>query len=251
VTERALVLGLCAGLAGLGAITFVSLLVTVAPYGRHARRFGPTVAARWGWLIMELPSALGFLAIFLAGPRRGEAAPIALATLWLIHYGHRAFVFPFRLSGGGKPMALAVIALGDLFNLANAYGNARWLSALGDYPPGWLASPRFLGGAALFAIGLGVNLHSDEILRRLRRPGDTGYHLPRGGLFRFVSSPNYLGELCEWSGFAIAAWSPPALVFALWTFANLAPRALANHRWYRARFPDYPPERRALVPYLF
>ena len=77
-----------------------------------------------------------------------------------------------------------------------------------------------------------------------------GYVIPRGGMFRYVSAPNYLGEMMEWLGFAIATWSLTGLSFFVWTVANLGPRAFANHRWYKNRFPDYPPERRALIPCL-
>jgi 3-oxo-5-alpha-steroid 4-dehydrogenase 1 len=125
------------------------------------------------------------------------------------------------------------------------------LTPFAHYPAGWLADPRFLVGVALFFAGFVINQQSDEILRTLRAPGERGYKIPRGGLYRFVSAPNYFGELVEWIGFALAAWSPAALVFVVWTAANLAPRAWANHRWYRRTFPDYPPERRALVPFLF
>ena len=45
-------------------------------------------------------------------------------------------------------------------------------------------------------------------------------------------------------------WSLAGLAFAVFTVANLLPRALATHRWYRAQFPDYPPQRRAVVPFL-
>jgi hypothetical protein len=45
-------------------------------------------------------------------------------------------------------------------------------------------------------------------------------------------------------------WSLPALSFAIWTAANLAPRALSHHAWYRARFADYPKQRRALIPFM-
>jgi protein-S-isoprenylcysteine O-methyltransferase Ste14 len=65
-----------------------------------------------------------------------------------------------------------------------------------------------------------------------------------------VSSPNYLGEIVQWTGWAIATWSLGGLAFALYTAANLAPRALDNHRWYQDHFDDYPPRRRALIPYL-
>ena len=46
-------------------------------------------------------------------------------------------------------------------------------------------------------------------------------------------------------------WSLAGLAFALFTFCNLAPRALSNHRWYRETFEHYPSNRRALIPGLF
>jgi hypothetical protein len=36
----------------------------------------------------------------------------------------------------------------------------------------------------------------------------------------------------------------------LWTFANLVPRAIDHHRWYKRRFDDYPPDRKAVFPYF-
>ena len=83
---------------------------------------------------------------------------------------------------------------------------------------------------------------------RLRAPGESGYKIPRGGLYRWVSCPNYFGELLEWLGWALATWSTAGLAFAVYTAANLVPRALAHHRWYQERFDDYPAERKAVVP---
>ena len=95
-----------------------------------------------------------------------------------------------------------------------------------------------------------VNIKSDKILRDLRKPGETGYKVPRGFLYKYVSCPNYLGELMEWFGWALMTWSLPGLAFALYTLANLGPRALANHRWYKDKFADYPTERKALLPFI-
>ncbi len=104
-------------------------------------------------------------------------------------------------------------------------------------------------GALLFVAGAVINVTADNTLLRLRRQG--GYRVPRGGLFERVSCPNYLGEMLEWCGWALATWSLAGLAFALYTMANLAPRARAHHRWYHAKFPDHPPRRRALVPGLW
>ncbi len=236
--------------AALALPTFVALRSVTAPYGRHVRAgWGPALPARVAWVLMESPAVLLFAAVYAAGPRRLEPASLALLGLWQLHYLQRTFVYPLRLRPGGRmPLAIVVMAIG--FNVLNGWINARWISALGAYPPGWLAGPRFLAGAAVFLGGFALNVASDRALRRLRAPGETGYRVPRGGAFDLVSCPNYLGEIVEWIGWAVASWSLAGAAFALYTAANLAPRALAHHAWYRERFPDYPPERRALVPFL-
>jgi steroid 5-alpha reductase family enzyme len=105
-------------------------------------------------------------------------------------------------------------------------------------------------GIAIFVLGWWLNGSSDRGLIRLRGSGRSGYRVPTGGPFRWVTCPNYLGEIIEWAGFALASRSPAAAAFAVFTVANLGPRALAHRRWYRAEFPDYPLDRKALIPYL-
>lgn len=251
MSERLFFDGLLAVWLALAAAVFLILLRVDAPYGRHRRPgWGPSVPATAGWIVMESPAVLLFALFFALGEHRGAGAA-ALLALWQIHYLHRAFVFPWRRrdAGGGMPLSVAAMAL--VFNVVNAYLNGRYLFTLGPTRGAeWLRDPRFLAGAALFAGGMALNLWSDDRLFRLRRPGERGYRIPRQGPFRLVSCPNYLGEILEWCGWALASWSPAGLAFAFWTAANLAPRALAHHRWYRRRFPDYPPERRALIPFL-
>lgn len=238
------------------AFAAVPLLVLLryrdTPYGRHAGGArGPTLDARWGWVVMEILSPTLMVITFATGRRQGDAWAWLFLAMWLAHYANRAVVQPFRWRGTPTPMPWFIAVLGALFNLVNGYTNGRWLFALGPgYSPGWFRDPRFVVGLAMFVVGMAVNVHADEVLRGLRREGEGGYKIPRGGLYRWVSCPNYLGELIEWSGFALCTWSLPAAAFAWWTFANLFPRALAHHRWYRAKFPDYPPERRAVVPFV-
>jgi protein-S-isoprenylcysteine O-methyltransferase Ste14 len=232
----------------LAAATVVGLRFVTAPYGRHGRAgWGPTVPAKVGWVVMESMAPLGFAAIFLAGPHRADVVPLVLLGLWQLHYLQRTFVYPFLLRGGAR-MPVSVMAMALAFNALNAWINARWVSTYGSYPVSWLTDPRFLVGAALFVGGFALNLSADRTLRRLRGPGETGYRIPHGGAYRWVSCPNYLGEIVEWFGWALATWSWAGLAFAVYTTANLAPRAVAHHAWYHERFPDYPTERRALVP---
>jgi len=241
------------GIFVVAAATAIALVFTTAPYGRFLRAgWGPTLPSTAGWVLMELPAVATIAVLFFLGDRTSSPTAIVLLGLWELHYVYRTLVFPFRRRGGRRPMPLSVVLMAVLFNVWNGYLNGRWLFALGPERGGdWLSDPRFLAGAALFLCGLAVNFHSDNILLRLRGPTENGYKIPRGGLFRFVSAPNYFGEILEWTGWAVATWSVAGLSFAVFTAANLAPRALSNHRWYRERFQDYPEERRALIPFLF
>jgi 3-oxo-5-alpha-steroid 4-dehydrogenase 1 len=151
-------------------------------------------------------------------------------------------------------MPLVIMVNAILFNLMNAGLNGYYLAELAPtekYGPEWLTAPSTIIGASLFIIGLIINWRSDHILINLRKPGETGYKIPKGFLFKYVSSPNLMGELIEWIGFAIMAWNLPALTFVVWTFANLVPRAKNHHDWYQRKFKDYPKERKAIFPYIF
>jgi hypothetical protein len=253
VSERDLFGILLGGWFVLGAVVFVSLFFVTAPYGRHARPgWGSRLTARAGWILMEAPAVATMLVMFAVGDRVASPLAIAYLIMWETHYIYRAFVFPWLRGERGRPIPLGVVLFGATFNLVNGYLNGRWIFhfAPQDGISG-LSAMRFMLGVALFAAGLAAHVHSDRILMSLRRPGEQGYSIPRGGLFRWVSCPNYLGEIVEWTGWALATWSPAGASFAFWTAANLAPRAWAHHRWYRERFVEYPSNRRALVPYAF
>ena len=245
--------GLIVGWSALAVGAFVLLFFVSAPYGRHSRKgWGATVSPRVGWIIMEALSPLLFGLCFVLGGRTDSLVAWVFLLLWELHYAQRSFLYPFLLPGPGKPFPLILVVLGFLFNLMNGYAVGYYLFLSGAaYPAEWLVSPRFLCGAALFLLGFGINLHSDAVLRRLKREGGGAYQIPRGGMFRFISCPNYFGETLEWIGFAVLTWSPPGLAFAFFTFCNLAPRAVTNHRWYRETFPDYPAGRKAFIPFLW
>lgn len=237
---------------GLAILTFISLFFITAPYGRHGRGgWGPEVNQRLGWVLMELPACVLWLAIFFMGEHALEVAPLVLMSLWQVHYINRTFIFPLRIKAEGKTTPFSIVLTAVVFNSLNAYINARWVSQLGHYDGSWLLDVRFIVGALLFALGFAINQHADWVLMNLRKPGETGYKIPRGGLYTYITCPNYFGEVLEWTGFAIASWSLPGLAFALYTFANLAPRARDHHRWYKQKFSDYPSERRVLIPFVW
>jgi steroid 5-alpha reductase family enzyme len=102
----------------------------------------------------------------------------------------------------------------------------------------------------LFIAGFAINLYSDTYLISLRQEKGSRYKIPQRGLFRYVSCPNFLGEIIEWGGFALLTWCLPTFSFFIWTAVNLIPRALDHHRWYKSHFSEYPDERKAVLPFI-
>jgi len=253
VNEQAFFNILITGWFLLTIVVFLILFFIAAPYGRHIRSgWGPTIDNKMGWVIMEAAAPLVFAACFVLGTYTKTMTAFAFLALWEIHYIHRAFIYPFGLRGGAKRMPLAVVSLALLFNTVNSYLNGRYIFTLsGGYTNEWLGDPRFIAGLVIFLTGFIINRRADQTLRNLRKPSEYGYKISHSELYRWISCPNYFGEIIIWIGWAVATWSLPGLVFAMWTAANLVPRARAHHMWYRQHFPDYPPERKSLVPGLW
>ena len=147
-------------------------------------------------------------------------------------------------------MPLIIMLSAIFINIMNGFSFGYYFIHFADYPNDWLSDPGFIIGAILFFTGLYINWRADNILINLRKPGETNYKIPAGWLFNKVSCANLFGELIEWLGFAILCWNLPALTFLIWTAANLIPRALAHHKWYKERFIEYPPDRKAIIPYV-
>lgn len=240
---------LLAGWVVVALVIFAVLLRFPAPYGRFVRPgWGPSLSSRVSWLLMEAPAVLVVTALFALSSEK-DATTVAFCVIWNGHYVYRAFIYPWQLRSRRR-VPVVVTASGAAFNVVNGFLQGWYLFHLAHYPASWLLEPRFWTGLAVFLAGLTVNVYSDALLRRLRRDGGDEYLIPYGGFFRWVSSPNYFGEVVEWTGWAVLTWSPPGAVFALWTAANLVPRALVAHDWYRSRFPEYPEERRAILPWI-
>ena len=239
----------------IAVIIFIMLFFVSAGYGQYiTKKWGKSINNKAGWVIMEIPVVIIFLIYWIVSERTFEITPMVFFVLFNIHYCQRTFVFPLLIRGKDD-MPWTIILFGMVFNSANAYMQGTWIFFLSPatmYPLSWLATPQFIIGVAIFLTGFVINIHSDYIIRNLRKPGDTAFYIPRGGMFRYVTSANYLGEFTEWVGWACMTLSWAGLVFAIWTFANLAPRANRHHRWYKEKFGDeYPKNRKRMIPFLY
>lgn len=203
-----------------------------------------------GWMIMETPILISVLFFHLASVKTIHVASL-MVLAFVIHYVNRALIYPQRIKANGKRMPVSTMTNSMIFYTINGYLIGYYFGAFKTYPTEWLWDPRFIIGMLMFVAGFLINIQSDNILINLRKPGETEYKIPEGGCFRWVSCPNYFGEIIEWTGFAIMTWSLPGLVYALWVGLPLMSQALLAHRWYVETFAEkYPKSRKAVIPYL-
>lgn len=246
------------GLA-FAAMTILAGAFAQSPYGRFAdSKWGLELNPKLGWWLMEIPATAVFVWFFLMAENPWRMTPMVLAAIWLLHYGNRGWFFPLsiRVAPGSKSsFGVVVMALGMFVTGIHAYLHAEWFTTFGDHlTREWLADPRFLIGVAVYAVGFFLIVTSESVVRNLRDPNagpdEPRYKIPYGFGYRWVSSPQYLGELIAWTGLSIFTWGLPGIVILLISAGNLVPRAFATHRWYKEKFPDYPANRKALIPYV-
>jgi len=239
------------GWIAIAIVLFPVLLKINPPYGRYSNSsWGPMVNNKMAWFFMEIPAIIIILWFFWNTTNYENKIVLSAFLLWIIHYFNRAFIFPLRLRTKSKKMPLAILLFGAFFNLVNAGLNGYWLAFIAPaHSADLLSSPRFIIGIDIFIVGFLINQFHDTILIHLRR-FNTGYKIPTGGLFKYISCPNYFGEIVQWIGFAIICWSLPSLAFCVWTIVNLVPRALNHQKWYREKFEHYPKSRKAIIPFI-
>jgi hypothetical protein len=236
----------------IAVIIFPILLRVTQPYGRHSKtNFGPMINNKLGWFLMEFPGLIVFG--YFLGFRSNLLNVLILvpALLWELHYIHRVLIFPFQIRTARKKIPLLIVLLGFTFNVINGFLNGYWFVQFAtDYKSGVLINLRLISGVIIFITGFAINKYHDSILIKLRPVTGNGYKIPYGGLFKYVSCPNFLGEIISWVGFALVAFNLPALSFLIWTIINLGTRALDHHRWYIKEFPEYDKYRKAVIPNL-
>jgi len=244
-------------------LAFVLLAGLNVPYGRYNQPSEKasksalmrtisacSLNAKFAWVLQEIPNLVASAVCWMAGSPECKASPgnRMLLLCFVTHYVNRTLIYPLRMRGS-KPTPLLLMLCAVAFCALNGYVQCRSLTRLIIIPSS-LTTPL---GILVWGAGLYANTEADGILRSLRKPGETGYKIPHGGLFRYVSGANFLGEILEWIGFAIAMRGAlPGLAFAVCTACNIGPRAVAHHRWYLDKFKDsYPKDRRALIPFVF
>ena len=242
-------------MAVIAVIVFIALYFVKAGYGIfRTNQWGISINNKVAWVMMEAPVFILMLYMW-ASNGASTALPAFLAfLLFQLHYFQRSFVFPLMMKGKSC-MPIAIMLMGITFNVINGLliGTSLFVFPPSQYDEGmaYLTHSTSIAGIAIFFVGMATNLHSDHVIRHLRKPGDTRHYLPQKGFYRYVTSANYFGELVEWTGFALLCSTPAAWLFVVWTAANLIPRAAAIHRHYREEFGEAVGTRKRVIPFVY
>lgn len=173
-------------MSAVALVVFIALYFVKAGYGMfRTASWGISINNKLAWVLMEAPV---FIVMFGLWGKSGAGFAVPVYFFFLLfqlHYLQRAFIFPFLLKGKSR-MPVAIMAMGIVFNLLNGMmqaGGLFYFAPEGLYADGWayLLKPHALLGIILFFAGMFVNLHSDYVIRHLRRPGDTKHYLPGKG----------------------------------------------------------------------
>ena len=233
----------------IGLITFVYLFFENAPYGRHIKDgWGMKIPARLGWIVMESPCVILMVVLALIIREQLEMIHKIFLCIWLTHYIHRTFIYPFVIEMTNPKMPISIALSAFFFNIINVSIQAFGIFYFTKYSDDWLTSPAFIIGLSVFLFGMFINIKSDYIINSMKRDKGPGYHIPDQFLYKYLSAPNYFGEIIEWLGWAILTFSISGFVFLIWVIANLFPRAIAHHKWYKDKFDNYPKGRKAIIP---
>lgn len=233
-----------------GVLYLLHQVNTHTPYGRYVelQHPGVMVPAKAAWLIQELPSFLVPVLLMLTTESSTGLGRYILLWTFILHYFQRTFIYALLTKGRPSPLYIVVSAV--VFCSVNGFLQGHYMLHCVHYEAAWYTDVRFILGLFLFFSGMAINIHSDHILRNLRKPGEVTYKIPKGGMFELVSGANFFGEIVEWCGYAVAAWSLPAFAFAFFTVCSIGPRAYHHHRYYLEKFEDYPKSRKAVIPFI-
>ncbi|EPQ55109.1 hypothetical protein GLOTRDRAFT_76409 [Gloeophyllum trabeum ATCC 11539] len=271
------------------ALTTPTTFFINAPFGRFSPK-GDSIFLVDGiksWILMELVSPAFFIYTYLASPLThtthipSPSDPTTpFVALFLTHYLNRAVLSPLRTPTRSKSHIMVPLAA-VAFNTINGSLLGTYLSS--PAATAFLVSSqvpwKFYAGLALWLAGFAGNILHDEILLNIRRKSirdakkaeaqgkekpKNHYAIPHGYLYSLISYPNYFCEWVEWFGFALACAPMPSFasgaeflrtVSPPWLFfmaevCTMLPRAYKGHQWYHEKFPDYPKDRKAVVPFI-
>lgn len=223
----------------------------VAPLEYHGQammaysKFRPAqgLSTRTGMFLLYF---IPLLAVIISAlPYLGNPSPIQLIVFAAvaIHFSKRVLETLFVHKYSGPIGVFTTLMIAGFYSLAAfliGYLNRKPLQSMDVW---------FYIGMALFVIGMLGNFIHHKILADLRK-NTLDYIIPSGGLFNYVVCPHYLFEIIAWAGIFLLSRHLASLLVLIFIVGYLSARSIRTLKWYKERFPNFPPARKALIPFI-
>ena len=216
------------------------------PYSKFGT--GGGVNSRAGLTLAYATPICVYIVLWIEGGAPQTPYHLIVLAAFLFHFIRRILEILF-VNSYSRPTLLCA-----LVTIAFLYGGAATSCAF--FQVHTLGQPTsnsiFMLGVLVFAVGELLNGYHHRLLARLRAPGVRTYGVPRGGLFGWVASPHYLGEILSFVGYAMMSDLLPVWGNALVVSGYLALRANTTLKWYQREMPlRIPLGWRRLVPLAY
>jgi very-long-chain enoyl-CoA reductase len=259
---------ICGGLGNLLQIPLFARDGGLLSYSKFAQnvKAGPNVSSRLGMFLIYFPAFL--LSLLLVTDEHIIPMPRVWITAMLltVHFGKRSseVLFLHRFSGTMPLLssitistfycALTSITIHYAAHSARVHDQATEPTTNMDVHVENIIDTLFVG-ISLFAVGQLGNLYHHWLLSTLRKPGDTSYKVPMGGLFSNfggAAAPHYLFELVAWSGVSLVTKHTVSCLFTIGMACYLFERSVAQNHWNKTQLKDkYPETRKNMIPFVW
>jgi 3-oxo-5-alpha-steroid 4-dehydrogenase len=216
------------------------------PYSKFGTGVG--VNSQTGLALAYTTPIIIYVAFWIEGGAPQSPYHLVVLGTFLFHFIRRILEILF-VSTYSRPTSLRA-----LVPIALLYGGAAASSAFFQVHTSAqpTSSPTFVLGTVVFGLGELLNGYHHWLLGRLRLQGVHTYVAPHGGLFGWVASPHYFGEILSFVGYAMMSDLLPVWGNALVVFAYLSARANSTLKWYQGEMPlRIPAGWRRLVPFVY
>ncbi len=219
-------------------------------FARQQQRY--SVPSRLGMFLIYFPAIVIYPAVYYGGGAPESTWHTIAMVLVLAHFAKRCLETLFVHKYSGVMNGWTVLVVGSL------YSTLAWLLAevaTHDVTPELVEAEGFedllVVGLAIWTVGQLLNYWHHRLLANLRKPGETGYKLPRGGLFRFVACPHYFAEVIAWVGYALFFHHISGAVLTVFMASYLMGRSHNTVKWYRNKLGEVPPGWRRMIPFIY
>jgi very-long-chain enoyl-CoA reductase len=169
---------------------------------------------------------------------------IIIIAMVVFHFGKRCIEVLFLHKFSGSDGIFSIFLITSSYTLVAV---STVLALTQNPTPTWT----LWLGVAIYLIGEAGNFYHHLLLANLRKPNETGYKVPVGGLFGLICCPHYLLEIVAWLGIFVA-FPCPTTASSLFAFTlYLLGRSKQTLIWYNGKNLDTPKSWKRVIPYVY